>query len=107
MHRDIKPENIMFDSAGGTPKFIDFGLAIQMDSSILELAGTPYYLAPEVIDENYGAECDIWSLGVVLYQLMSGDVPFDGNSYEELFSNIKHSAPQMPSHFSKDMRDII
>ena len=78
-----------------------------MTNSGLELAGTPYYLAPEVIDENYGAECDIWSLGVVLYQLMSGKVPFDGDSYDDLFNAIKTHNPKMPQYFSNDMKDII
>ena len=81
IHRDIKPENIMFDVDGGTVKFIDFGLACQMKTScVSELAGTPYYIAPEVIDENYGKKADIWSLGVVLYFLMSGKLPFVANN---------------------------
>lgn len=71
----------MFDKPGGTVKFIDFGLACQMTNGGLDIAGTPYYIAPEVLEENYGAPCDIWSLGVVLYQLMSGQMPFDGNSH--------------------------
>ena len=44
------------------------------------LAGTPYFIAPEVLKGFYGKECDIWSLGVLLYLLLSGDYPFDGDS---------------------------
>jgi calcium-dependent protein kinase len=56
---------------------------------VLDIAGTPYYLAPEVLTKKYDTECDIWSLGVVLYQLMSGRFPFDGRNQIDLFKNIK------------------
>ena len=53
IHRDIKPENIMFDCKGGTVKFIDFGLAVQFNTKVRELAGTPYFIAPEVLKYEY------------------------------------------------------
>ena len=64
IHRDIKPENIMFDAQGddGTVKFIDFGLACQMKSGYLDCAGTPYYLAPEVLTNVYDVKCDVSSI---------------------------------------------
>lgn len=96
----------MFDKPGGTVKFIDFGLATQMKGK-KEIAGTPYYIAPEVLKMTYGTECDIWSLGVVLYQLMSGKFPFDGRSQFDLFKNIKNKEPKIPSHFSADLKDLI
>lgn len=97
----------MFDHAGGTVKFIDFGLATQMNGMDLEIAGTPYYIAPEVLDENYGAPCDIWSLGVVLFQLMSGKMPFDGRSHQLLFHAIKNKEPAIPPFFSSELSDLI
>ena len=80
IHRDIKPENVMFDKRGGVVKFIDFGLACQFNSKKKEMAGTPYFIAPEVISHNYGQKCDIWSLGVVIYMMLTGRVPFNGVS---------------------------
>jgi calcium-dependent protein kinase len=52
------------------------------------VAGTPYYMAPEVLDGNYDNKCDIWSLGVLLYVLMSGYLPFQGGSRNEVFAKI-------------------
>ena len=68
--------------AEGSIKLIDFGFAIVSNrkKAHLDVAGTPYYIAPEVLSGQYGKQCDIWSLGVVLYQLLTGDMPFDGNS---------------------------
>jgi len=66
----------------GNIKLIDFGFAIISDrkKANLDVAGTPYYIAPEVLTGKYGKQCDVWSLGVVLYQLLTGNMPFDGNS---------------------------
>jgi len=76
VHRDIKPENIMVNEDDEV-RLIDFGLALITKKTINKAAGTPYYFAPEVITESYGSKADIWSLGVVLYQLVSGKRPFE------------------------------
>jgi calcium-dependent protein kinase len=76
----------------GFIKLIDFGLAKQSfskNSKMTTLAGTPYYIAPEVLKGYYGIECDIWSLGVLLFLLLSGDYPFDGDNRSEVFEKIK------------------
>mmetsp|Transcript_25839 Transcript_25839/g.25117 ORF Transcript_25839/g.25117 Transcript_25839/m.25117 type:complete len:195 (-) Transcript_25839:736-1320(-) len=90
VHRDIKPDNIMYN-AEGEIKLIDFGLAREYGTSNLRtLAGTPYFIAPEVLKKKYSKECDIWSLGVVLYQMMTGNYPFDvpNNNRSQLFNLI-------------------
>lgn len=78
VHRDIKPENIMI-GYDNEIKLIDFGLSekvIDKNQHFTSVAGTPYYMAPEVLDEDYTFKCDIWSLGVLMYILLSGYLPF-------------------------------
>ena len=89
-HRDIKPENIMYDKENEV-KLIDFGLAKQTNKknqNMHTVAGTPYFIAPEVLSGDYGKECDIWSFGIVLYLVLSATYPFDGSSRAEVFSKI-------------------
>jgi calcium-dependent protein kinase len=76
VHRDIKPENIMVNDEDET-KLIDFGLSkTQTKGAMTTVAGTPFYMAPEVLNESYSAKADIWSLGVLLYTMVSGYLPF-------------------------------
>lgn len=75
IHRDIKPENIMINNSNSV-KLIDFGLAKAITKSQKTIAGTPYYMAPEVLLQQYSYKADIWSLGVILYALVSGYLPF-------------------------------
>ena len=95
VHRDLKPENILIDSINKEGKIsikvIDFGAAlfIPPHSKLYETLGTPYYIAPEVLTGTYNEKCDIWSIGVILYILLSGSVPFDGISNEAIMSNVK------------------
>jgi calcium-dependent protein kinase len=89
-HRDIKPENLMYGQDGKI-KLIDFGLAKRGNtkhSNMTTLAGTPYFISPEILNGVYGKECDMWSLGVLLFLLLSGDFPFDGDNRTELFDKI-------------------
>ena len=90
VHRDIKPENVMV-TENDEIRLIDFGLSkVQVTEFLNERAGTPYYVAPEVIERKYGKQADIWSLGVILYQLVSGLIPFDADSPDALFKKIKN-----------------
>lgn len=90
VHRDIKPENIMI-GADGELKLIDFGLSKKCkskNSHMNTIAGTPHFMAPEVLVEDYNYKCDIWSLGVLMYILLSGYLPFNGDSKAEVFAKI-------------------
>ena len=86
IHRDLKPENILVPS-GKTKidytllKIIDFGASVlkKDDGKISFRFGTPYYIAPEVLLESYNEKCDVWSIGVILYLLLLGQAPFDGD----------------------------
>lgn len=86
--RDIKPENFMFlDRAPGSPlKAIDFGISVfcQPGQYIDVRAGTPIYIAPEVLRMHYTLSADIWSLGIVAYQLLTGRLPFSGEEGQEV-----------------------
>lgn len=82
VHRDIKPENILVDSQGYL-KLIDFDTAKIVNDRCYTIAGTPYYMAPEIIKGNgYGLSADYWSLGIVIYELIYGHLPF-GNTTED------------------------
>ena len=93
IHRDIKPENILFSNKRNysTLKLIDFGLATfskQDNKSV----GTPFYMSPETIDGNSVPASDMWSVGVIVYQMLTGKLPFEVNDKENenLYDKIKN-----------------
>lgn len=106
VHRDIKPENLFLWSGGPNPdtiKVLDFGLAKRLGPSKAlgvtgpqEGLGSPCYMSPEQITtpQSIDSRTDIWSVGVVLYQLLSDRLPFDGNSLVEVLSHILSAQPQ-------------
>ena len=98
LHRDIKPENIMY-GIDGEIRLVDFGLAKQTTNpgeKLHTVAGTPYFIAPEVLQGSYGKECDIWSLGVLLYLIIFGTQPFDGNNRADVFKKIQKGDFKFP-----------
>ncbi len=100
VHRDIKPANIMVVS-GTNIKVADFGAAYlkgEGPANKGESVGTPYYMSPEQIrGEELGVHSDMFALGVVLYELFTGQRPFLGQTIEELFAKILNGAPPAPS----------
>jgi calcium-dependent protein kinase len=85
VHRDLKPENIMLYDEGPQTivKLIDFGIAKQCFNSEQKLntrSGSPYYVAPEILDGEYDKRVDIWALGIILHSMLVGYPPFRGNN---------------------------
>ncbi|MEX0959155.1 MAG: serine/threonine-protein kinase [Burkholderiales bacterium] len=97
VHRDIKPANIMWDPDADTLKVTDFGIARITDSSKTKtgmVLGTPSYMSPEQLaGRKIDGQSDIFSLGVTLYQLCSGGLPFSGDSMTQLMFKIANEAP--------------
>ncbi|KAL7715738.1 Protein kinase [Entamoeba marina] len=92
-HRDLKPENLLCStSKGDVVKIADFGLSKDNsdgNTAMTTCCGSPSYVAPEVLEgSSYDHECDIWSVGVITYVLLSGYLPFFGETQDELFQKI-------------------
>lgn len=110
-HRDLKPENLLLDENNLNLKLIDFGLSNSMrDSLSLKTAcGSPNYASPEIVSgRSYGGvESDLWSMGVILYAMLSGSLPFDDESMSSLFKKIKDARYHMPNFISEEAQDLI
>ena len=111
IHRDLKSGNV-FLMKSGLVKLGDFGIAKGFQSTMEKaktMVGTPYYLSPEIIENKpYDAKSDIWSLGVLLYEMMTFKMPFNANSLPMLSVRImKGNYMPPPAVYTKDLREIV
>ena len=109
IHRDIKPENVLLGE-GLVAKLTDFGWSnyMQEDEKRKTVCGTPIYLAPEIIkEEGHDEKVDIWCIGVLLFELTTGNVPFQGNDIDTLKDNILHLRIAWPKDINIDAKNLI
>lgn len=117
IHRDLKPENILIEKKDKdgylTVKVSDFGTAklYEKGRSERKIVGSSYYIAPEVLKKNYDEKCDLWSCGVILYILLSGNPPFEGETDSEVLEKVRQSKFDLTSspwpNISKEAKDLI
>ncbi|WVZ57479.1 hypothetical protein U9M48_007859 [Paspalum notatum var. saurae] len=92
MHRDLKPENFLLQDKDDdlSIKVIDFGLSVffKPGEVFAEIVGSPYYIAPEVLQKRYGPEADVWTAGVILYVLLGGVPPFWADTKEGIYDKV-------------------
>lgn len=111
VHRDLKIENIMIDKSGRNIKIIDFGLSNLFcpERQLTTYCGSLYFAAPELLKATpySGPEVDVWSLGVVIYVMATGSVPFDDKSMPGLHDKIKKGHVNYPAHLSDECKDLL
>jgi calcium-dependent protein kinase len=114
VHRDLKPENVLLDTKkNNIIKIIDWGTArfFEKNKKMNKVSGTPYYIAPEVLFEKYDEKCDIWSCGVIMYILLCGYPPFNGETDNEILNKIKTGKFVYPEeewdNISDEAKDLI
>ena len=111
LHRDFKLDNILLDKSLTSVKICDFGVSklVHKGEIIMDQCGTPAYLAPEIVlDKGYeGYWSDIWSLGVLLFCMVCGTVPFKANTLSDLHKAILMGKYEFPEFLSEGVRDLI
>ncbi|CAN9513486.1 unnamed protein product [Ophioblennius macclurei] len=121
LHRDLKPQNILLchpegrrSSSNNTSiKIADFGFArhLQTNTMAATLCGSPMYMAPEVImSQNYDAKADLWSIGTIVYQCLTGKAPFHASTPQELrlfYESNRNLLPSVPKETSSNLRHLL
>jgi serine/threonine protein kinase len=110
IYRDLKPENVLIDKDGYI-KITDFGLSKQniLDNfGASSFCGTPEYLAPEIIEsKGHGKAVDWWSLGAIIYEMLTGLPPFYSKDRDKLFKNIRSGLIRYPTYLSKEAINLL
>ncbi|KAE8684793.1 Kinase superfamily protein isoform 2 [Hibiscus syriacus] len=115
IHRDLKPQNLLLSTNDGSAvlKIADFGFARSLQPRGLAetLCGSPLYMAPEIMQlQKYDAKADLWSVGAILFQLVTGKTPFTGSNQIQLLQNIMKSTellfPMENNYLTPDCRDL-
>ena len=109
IHRDLKPQNILIDENNNI-KICDFGFSRKFnDTEMLQtLCGSPLYMAPEIIKHKiYNNKSDIWSFGIIIYQILTGKLPYKANTMYELFKNINNLSIIYPDVLSPEIIGLL
>jgi len=109
IHRDIKPENVLL-SENNKIKLTDFGWSNYVEDTAVRstYCGTPVYLAPEMIKETgHDESLDIWCIGILMFELLTGNIPFQGNDQQSLNSNILRNKILWPKDMDLSAKDLI
>lgn len=108
IHRDLKPANILLQ--GNTPRLADFGISRVMKTSLhaTKAMGTPYYMSPEAFKRERTVQTDIWSIGVMMYEILKGERPFLGHDIPEIIHAVTKEEPKsLPNHVPLNLQKII
>ncbi|KAB1204204.1 CBL-interacting serine/threonine-protein kinase 21 [Morella rubra] len=109
-HRDLKPENLLLDQRGNL-KVSDFGLSAlrKPGDTLTTSCGSPSYVAPELLlNKGYdGAAADVWSCGVILFEVLAGRLPFDDSSLMNLYKKISRAEYTFPQWFTEDQKKLL
>ena len=110
VYRDLKPENILLDTAMHI-KLADFGLSkagIKDDQNAQSFCGSPAYLSPEMVQKKGATRAsDIYGIGAILYELVTGTLPFYEEDFDKLYQKIENNPVNMPKHVSAECKDLI
>lgn len=108
VHRDLKPDNILLQ--GNFPRITDFGISriVSTNSMLTKVVGSPAYMSPESFDGIKSPQTDIWSAGVILYEMLTGDLPFDSETIFGLAAAIRQeSAKPLPDDIPDALRRVV